>query len=68
MTDDELIAAFEASTLAAAAFPHREHVRAAWWYVRRYPLDEAIGRFGRALRRFAAAKRVARQVSRALVR
>jgi hypothetical protein len=53
MTDDELIAAFEAATLPAAAFRHPEHVRAAWWYVRRYPLHEAIGRFGSALRRFA---------------
>jgi hypothetical protein len=41
MTDDELIAAFEAATLPAGAFPHREHVRAAWWYARRYPLHEA---------------------------
>jgi len=55
MTDDELIAGFESGTLPSAAFPHQEHVRAAWWYVRRYPLHEAIGRFGHALRRFAAA-------------
>ncbi len=55
MTDEELVASFEAATRPASDFPHREHVRVAWWYVRRYPLHEAIGRFAAGLQRFASA-------------
>ena len=56
MTDDELVAAFEATTLPADQFPHSAHVRVAWWYLRHGPLPEALGRFSSALRRFADAK------------
>jgi hypothetical protein len=54
MTDAELVRAFEACALDP--FPHALHVRAAWCYLRTYPLLEAIARFSRALQRFAAAK------------
>jgi len=54
MTDEELVDAFESASLSAADFPHRAHVRVAWWYVRRYPLHEAIGRFASGLQRFAS--------------
>jgi hypothetical protein len=54
MTDDELIARFEAADLAH--FPHALHVRTAWCYLRRDPLIVALARFRAALRRFAAAK------------
>ena len=53
---DEFIARFERGEIAAAEFPHREHVRLAWLYLRRLPLHEAIARFCTSLRRFAAAQ------------
>lgn len=52
---DEFIARFERCELPAECFPHREHVRLAWLYLRRLPLPEAIARFSESLRRFAAA-------------
>ena len=56
MTDDELVAAFEATTLPAETFTHAAHVRVAWWYLRQGTLPEALLRFSTALRRFADAK------------
>jgi hypothetical protein len=44
VTDDELLAGFEACTLAE--FHHADHVRVAWLYLRRFAV---------ALQRFAAA-------------
>lgn len=58
MTDDELIRAFEDATLPAERFTHAEHVRAAWIYLRRHSLPEALVRFVTALRAFAHAKGV----------
>jgi hypothetical protein len=54
LSEDELIAAFEACTLAPSAFPHREHVRLAWAYLRREPLAVAIAKFCGGLKAFAA--------------
>jgi hypothetical protein len=54
MTDEELVQAFEAATLPADQFPHATHVRVAWWYLKRYPLGEALTRFTAALKHFAA--------------
>lgn len=53
LTDDELIAALEGRRLAAAAFGHVAHVRAAWVYLQRGSLLAALGRFTAALRGFA---------------
>jgi hypothetical protein len=53
LSEDELIAQFEALTLPATAFPHREHVRLAWAYLRRETLPDAIVRFRGALKAFA---------------
>jgi hypothetical protein len=53
LSEDELIAAFEACTLAPAQFPHREHVRLAWAYLRREPLAAAITKFCGGLKAFA---------------
>ena len=53
MTDAQLIAAFESATLDE--FHHRDHVRAAWCYLRESPLLVALERFTTALKRFAAA-------------
>jgi hypothetical protein len=54
MTDEDLVQAFEAATLPADQFPHATHVRVAWWYLKRYPLGEALTRFTAALKHFAA--------------
>lgn len=54
MTDSQLVAQFEALTLAE--FPHREHVRLAWVYLQEETLLGALQRFASGLRRFAAHK------------
>lgn len=56
MTDDELLHRLESTDLPADAFSHREHVHAAWCYLKRAPLPEAMSAFIAALTRFAAAK------------
>jgi hypothetical protein len=55
MTAPELVPAFEACTLAAERFRHREHLLVAWTYLRETPLAAAAARFIAALRRFAEA-------------
>jgi hypothetical protein len=58
MSDDELLARFEDASLANEALHHEQHVRVAWLFVRRYGMPDALGRFSRALKRFAEAKGV----------
>jgi len=55
MTDHELLERFESATLAGECFHHAEHVRVAFLYLGRYPVLEALGRFSRGLKNFAAA-------------
>jgi hypothetical protein len=55
LSDEDFIHAFETATLPAAEFTHAAHVRAGWWYLRHCSFGEAIDRFSRALRAFAAA-------------
>jgi hypothetical protein len=55
MTTDELIERFENLTLPAGEFHHRQHVQAAWGYLQRHELPDALARFTRALRNFADA-------------
>jgi hypothetical protein len=55
MTNDELIAGFEAGTIPPGAFGHREHVRLAWLYLRRHGRFGAEQRLLAGLRAFAAA-------------
>ena len=52
MNDDEFIRAFE--DLSLAEFHHRDHVRAAWCYLRSLPVLAALERFTASLKRFAA--------------
>ncbi len=54
LTDAELLAGFRDATLPA--FSHRDHVRAAWLYLRERPFEEAHSAFGRDLGAFAAAR------------
>jgi hypothetical protein len=56
LTDEELFAGFEDTSLPSEAFHHEQHVRVAWLFVRRHGMPEALGRFSQALARFAAAK------------
>jgi len=54
MDDELLIRLFEAGEVPPDGFHHRDHVRVAWWYLRRHSLPEALERFSVALRHFAA--------------
>jgi hypothetical protein len=56
MDDASLIEAFEAGHVPGGGFHHAQHVQAAYYYVRHYPLGEAIARFSQALQRFATAQ------------
>jgi hypothetical protein len=53
MTDEELLAAFEAVELPPGSFHHAEHVRVAFALLRRYDLIESLARYRRGLRAFA---------------
>lgn len=55
MTDEELVCAFEAASLPPGTFGHAEHVRVAWWYLRRHPMSEALARIRAGLQCVAAA-------------
>ncbi len=41
LADEELWAAFTAGALPAADWTHRAHLRVAWMFLKRHPLDEA---------------------------
>lgn len=53
MTDQELISCLEDGTLSPEGFHHREHVRAAFAFLTKYPVLEALERFSKALRKLA---------------
>ena len=55
MSDNDFIHQFEAGTLPAEAFHHKDHVRAVWLYLRRYSALDALQRFSESLKHFAAA-------------
>ncbi|RPI52790.1 MAG: hypothetical protein EHM55_15665 [Acidobacteria bacterium] len=55
MDDERLVAAFETGVLAADEFTHAQHVRVAWWYLKRHSFDDATARFKTGLQRFVAA-------------
>jgi hypothetical protein len=54
MNGDDLVAALEDCSLPGDQFHHAEHLHAAWIYLRRFPVAEAIGKFSRTLRAYAA--------------
>jgi hypothetical protein len=56
LTDDELVAGFEAATLTA--FPHADHVRLTFVYLSRLGREATQRKLFEGLRRFAAAKGV----------
>jgi len=49
----ELTRRFEARTLDAAAFGHREHVQVAWEMLRRYDFLDAVARYANGIRAIA---------------
>ena len=51
LTDDEFLAGFEDCTIVP--FHHRDHVRAAWIYLRRHNYAEAASHMAESVRRFA---------------
>src|SRR5687767_11844656 len=53
MSDEEFLAAFE--RCAVEEFHHRDHVKVAYLYLRRYPLDEAIVKVRAGLQALAVA-------------
>jgi hypothetical protein len=53
--DAELREAFEAGRIPPGGFPHRDHVRLAWGYLRERPLLEVLAVVPAGLRRLAAA-------------
>lgn len=54
MSDDDFLAHLEACTLPEDRFHHADHIHAAWLYLTRFPAPDAIARFSRALRAYAA--------------
>src|SRR5215467_2508494 len=54
MTDYEFAAAVERGEAPEGGFHHRDHLRLAWIYVRRYGREEAGVRIAETIRRFAA--------------
>lgn len=56
MNDEEFLARLEDGSLPAAAFRHRDHLRAGYLYIHRLGFAGAIAAMASALRSFAAAK------------
>jgi hypothetical protein len=56
ISDEDLLRVFEAGEEPPGGFHHREHVRAAWSYLQRHSMADALTRFSKALKRFAIAR------------
>ena len=56
LPENEFVKQFESATLPAERFHHAEHVRIAWIYLRDYSRIEALDRFCKYLKQFAAAQ------------
>ena len=50
MNDDVLLAAFEAATLSAADWHHRQHLKVAYLYLRQHPFEVALDRMRSGIR------------------
>lgn len=53
--DAQFLAALEATTLPAAEFTHRNHLRAAWLYLAKHPLPEAAMCCALSIQKYATA-------------
>lgn len=56
MTDDDFLAAFEACTLGRPDWTHQAHLRVAWAYLARHPLEAATELVRGGIRRLNAAR------------
>ena len=56
MDDETLVRLFEAGEAPPDGFRHRDHVRVAWWYLRRDSFPAALDRFSERLKNFATAQ------------
>lgn len=54
MQDEELLSQFEACTLAKEHFKHINHLRIAWLYLSKYPLEHASNCVTQGIIRYAA--------------
>jgi hypothetical protein len=54
MSDEDLLAQLENCTLPEDQFHHVDHLHAAWLYLIRFPASEAIAKFSKAVRFYAA--------------
>jgi hypothetical protein len=52
---DPLVQAFEQAQLDPSRFHHREHLAVAWCYLQALPLEDALARYVRHLRRLVTA-------------
>ena len=58
LSDDELLNAFEDTTLPSAEWIHRAHLRVAYIYLMMYPFAEAVDRIRDSIRRYNLAHKV----------
>jgi hypothetical protein len=64
-TDDEtLLCQFEDGTFPVDQWHHKEHIKAAYLYLRQYPLDEAIEKMRLGLKRYNAMHQVPESLDR----
>lgn len=56
MSDEDFIAQLEECTLPEDQFHHADHLHAAWLYLTRLSLTQAIARFPEVLRAYAASQ------------
>jgi hypothetical protein len=54
LAEEEFAAAVERGEAPEGGFHHRDHLRLAWIYLRRYEAEEAGARIAETIRRFAA--------------
>jgi len=54
VSDEDFLTQLEACTLPEDRFHHDDHLHAAWLYLTRFPLAQAIERFADVLRCYAA--------------
>ena len=53
LDEDTLLRSFEAGEAPDGGFHHAQHVRVAWYYLKRHTFPEALARFSAGLRHFA---------------
>jgi hypothetical protein len=64
MDDEAFLEQFENCTWPLDQWHHRQHVKVAYLYLRRYPLDEAIDRMRTGVKRYNAAHQVPETLDR----